>query len=168
MLIAVVGDFDSPNEFHDKIRPAGFRRSGIEYFGDVTVVHQRQRLSFSLKPGNDAFSVHARFNNLQGDPTTNRFFLFGHENNPATPFSDLLQQLVPIHPIARLFPSIGFGPPFAYHLGWLFQESSDPVIGLEPSLYFVTQVLVFSASSVQKSDSLLNRKPNRFREKLNV
>src|SRR5258706_11916135 len=130
MLIAVFGDFDTPNQFHDKIRPAGFRRSGIEYFGDVTVVHQGQRLSFSLKTGNDAFSVHARFNNLQGDPTTDRLFLFGHENYAATTFPNLLQQLIPIHPVTRLFPSSGFGPSFTYHFWRLFQESSGPVIGL--------------------------------------
>jgi len=42
----------------------------------------------------------------------------------------LLQQLVPIHPVARFFPSSGFGPLFAYHRWWQFQESSGPVIGL--------------------------------------
>src|SRR6267378_2766037 len=154
MLIAVFSDFDTPNQFHDKIRPAGVRRSGIEYFGDVTVVHQRQRLSFSLKTGNDAFSVHARFNDLQGDPTTDRLFLFGHENNPATTFSNLLQQLVPIHPVARLFPSSNFGPFCAYLPGRrLLQKTSGSVIGPQQSLNLPAQPLVLSTSSVQKSGS---------------
>src|SRR2546428_12713147 len=110
MLIAVFGDFDTPNQFHDKIRPAGVRRSGIEYFGDVTVVHQSQRLSFSLKTGNDAFSVHARFNNLQGNPTTDWLFLFGHENDAASAFPYLLQQLIPINAVSRFFANSSFGP----------------------------------------------------------
>jgi hypothetical protein len=43
----------------------------------------------------------------------------------------LLQQLVTIHPVTRLFASSGFGPFCAYLTGWrLFQESSDSVIGL--------------------------------------
>src|SRR5437870_1146176 len=168
MLIAVFRDFDTPNQLHDKLRPAGVRRSGIEYFGDVTMVHQRQRLSFSLKTGNDAFSVHARFNNLQGYPTTDRFLLLRHENDAIAAFADLLQQLVPTHPVTRLFPSGGFNPPFAYHFWRLFQESSSPVIGPEQSLYSATQILVSSTSPVQKSGALRNGKLNRFREHFDV
>src|SRR3989441_922689 len=168
MLIAVFSDFDTPNQFHDKIRPAGVRRSGIEYFGDVRVVHQRQHLSFSLKTGNDAFGVHARFNNLQGYPTTDRLLLLRHENDAIAAFADLLQQLVPTHPVTRLFPSGGFNPPFAYHFWRLFQESSGPVIGPEQSLYSATQILVPSTSPVQKSGALLNGKLTRFREHFDV
>jgi hypothetical protein len=132
------------------------------------MIHQSQRLALGLKACNHALSVHARLNNFQGDPTTDRLFLFGHENNPATTFPNLLEQLVPIHPVARLLPNRSFSSPFAYHLWWLFQEISGPVIGPEPSLYSVTQILVFSASPVQKGDPLLNRKLNRFRENFDV
>src|ERR1043166_2102779 len=168
MLIAVFGDFDTPNQLHDKIRPAGIRRSGIEYFGDVTVVHQSQRLSFSLKTGNDAFGVHAWFNNLQGYPTTHRLILLRHENDAIAAFADLLQQLVPAHPVTRLFPSSGFNPPFAYHFWRLFQECSGPVIGPEQCLYSATQILDSSASPVQKSGALLNGKLNGFRKEFDV
>jgi hypothetical protein len=33
----------------------------------------------------------------------NWFHLFGHEDNPVTSFSDLLQQFVTTDPVARLF-----------------------------------------------------------------
>ncbi len=54
MLIAVFGDLDATNEFHDEIGPARFRRPGIEHLGDVGMIHQRERLSFGLKAGNDS------------------------------------------------------------------------------------------------------------------
>ena len=72
MLVAVFGDFDAADEFHDKIRPTGFRRPGIEYLGDVGMVHQRQRLPLGLKPGDDTFGVHARLDDFQRDPPADR------------------------------------------------------------------------------------------------
>jgi hypothetical protein len=70
--------------------------------------------------------------------------------------------------VAGLFPTSGFRPAFAYHLWRLFQESPDPVIGLEPSLYFETQILLFGASPAHKGAPLFNRKLNCFREKFDV
>src|SRR2546427_313720 len=168
MLIAVFRDFDTPNQLHDKIRPAGVRRSGIEYFGDVAVVHQGQRLSFSLKTGNDAFGVHARFNDLQGYPTTDRLVLFRHENDAIAAFADLLQQLVPTHPVTPLFPSGGFNPPFAYHFLRLSKKSPARVMGPDKTFFSATQTLVPSTSSVKKSGALLNEKLNCFRKEFDV
>src|SRR5262249_47274362 len=80
MLIAVFGDFDTANQFPHKIRPAGPSGPRIKYLRDVGMVHQRERLSFGLEPGNDALGVHAWFDDLQSTPATNRLFLPSHEN----------------------------------------------------------------------------------------
>jgi hypothetical protein len=55
------------------------------------VIHQRKRLPFGFESGDDAFSVHARLDNLQGDLSADRCFLFCHENYAAPAFADLLQ-----------------------------------------------------------------------------
>ena len=102
------------------------------------MVHQRKRLALRFKARNHALGIHSWLNHLQRHAPMDWFFLFRHENNAATAFADLVQQFVPIHPVARLFTTRGFSPPLAYHFRWLFQESSGPINGLEPSLYFVT------------------------------
>ena len=63
----------------------------IQHFGDVGVIHQRERLPFGLEPGDDTPGVHARLDDLQGDPPANRLFLFGHENDTTTALADWLQ-----------------------------------------------------------------------------
>src|SRR5690348_4204206 len=100
MLIAVFGDFEAANQFHYEVRATGLSRPCVEYCGDIRMIHQGGRLSFSLKPGNDAFGVHARLNDFQSDSPSHWPLLLGHENDATTPFSDLLQQLVFVDPIA--------------------------------------------------------------------
>jgi hypothetical protein len=95
--------------------------------------------------------------------------LFRHEDHSTTAFSDLLQQLVPVHAIAGLFPSSGFGSLFAYGRSRrLFQESSDVVIRLEQSLYLAAEILVVSTDAIQESGTLHGRELNRFRKEFNV
>src|SRR5689334_23380037 len=110
MLIAILGDFDAANQFHYEVRAARFSRSGIKYFGDIRMIHQGERLSFSFKPGNDAFGAHARFDDFQSDSPSHWPLLLSHENDATTSFSDLLQQLVIVDLIARLFAGTDFSP----------------------------------------------------------
>src|SRR6266567_4721253 len=98
-LVAEIGDFNTLDQFHYEIRTAALSRAGIEDASDVRMVHQRQCLSLGLKTCNHALGVHPRLNQLEGDAPVDRFRLFGYEDYPATPFSDLLQQLVPVHPV---------------------------------------------------------------------
>jgi hypothetical protein len=77
------------------------------------MVHQRERLSLGLKACDHAFGIHSRLNQLEGDTPVNWFLLFCDENDPASAFADLLQQLVPTNTITGLFSDSGFGPPFA-------------------------------------------------------
>ena len=47
--LAVVRDADALDQFHDEVRPARHRRARVENFGDVRMVHHRQRLPLGLK-----------------------------------------------------------------------------------------------------------------------
>ena len=102
VLIAVVRDFGAAHQFHDEVRPARVRRTSVEDPGDVRMIHKRQRLSFRLKARDDRVRVHAELDDLERDPTTHRFLLFGHVNDTATAFTDLLQQFVTANPVSRL------------------------------------------------------------------
>lgn len=169
MLIAVFGNFNPANKFHHKIGPAGFGRTGIEYLRDAGIVHQCERLSFSFKPGYDTLRVHARLDNLQGHPSTNRLFLFGDEYDAAASFSDLLQQLVPVDQIPGLFPGTDFGPRLVERgSGRCFQEPGGSLIGPEQVLDPSSQVLVASADPIQKGNALPDRKLNGFREHFDI
>ena len=84
------------NQFHDEI-PA-YRIPSPPHpniFARMlgTLVHQSERLSFGLKPGNDTLGVHAWLDDFQGDSSANRLLLFGHEDYAAAAFTDLLQQV---------------------------------------------------------------------------
>ena len=94
VLVAVLGDPDPLDQFHDKVGPAVVRRPCVEDSGDVGMVHHRQSLALGLEPGDDLAAVHARLDDLQRDAAPDRLPLFGHRNfaHPAHP--DSLQQLV--------------------------------------------------------------------------
>jgi hypothetical protein len=133
------------------------------------MIHQGQRLSLGLEARYHALRVHSGLDDLECDAPADRLLLFRYENDAATSFADLLQQLVSTHTLARLFPGSGFCPLFTYGRCWrLFQERSDSVIRLEQSLYLVTKVPVVSAGPIQKGDALRGCKLNRFRKELNV
>ena len=74
-------------------RPA-VGRAGVEHFGDVRMVHHRQRLPLGLEAGDHLPRVHARLDDLQRDRPLDRLGLLGHEDDAHAAFADLLQQLV--------------------------------------------------------------------------
>ena len=41
----------SLNQFHDEIRPAIGRCAGVQHFGNIGMVHERQRLALGFKAG---------------------------------------------------------------------------------------------------------------------
>src|SRR2546427_9404561 len=166
MLVAIFGDFSATNKFHDKIRPARLRCSGIEYFGNVGMVHQRERLSFSVESRNDAFRVHAWFDDLQGHPPTNRFLLLSHEDYTAAAFADLLQQVVTSYSIAGLFTDGHSRQPFDRQAVWrLLQECAGAPLNLEKDLHLGPQNLIASTCSIQKSGAFVFGKIHSFSEK---
>ena len=52
-LVAVIRDLHPAHQFHHEEGPARFGRAGIQNFGDVRVIHQRERLAFGLEAGDD-------------------------------------------------------------------------------------------------------------------
>ena len=65
----------------------------------VVNTDQGQRLPFRLEPGYNRFGIHAQLDDLERDPAANRLLLFGHVNDAATTFTNLLQKLVAANPV---------------------------------------------------------------------
>src|SRR4029453_4205183 len=82
------------HQLHYKVRPARFGRPRVEHSGNVWMVHHRQGLSLRLEASDDTLGIHPELDDLEGDPASDRFLLFGHIDKPAAAFPDLLQQLV--------------------------------------------------------------------------
>jgi len=53
VLIAVVRDRNPTYQFHHEVGPAGVGCAGVEDFGDVGVIHHRERLALGLEAGHD-------------------------------------------------------------------------------------------------------------------
>ena len=95
VLVAVFGNGDALNQFHDEVRPAGLGGAGVEDLGNIRVVHHGQGLSFGLETGDDLPSVHAQLDDLQRHLAADGLGLLGHIDHRHPPLADPLQQLVP-------------------------------------------------------------------------
>src|SRR5258708_38531043 len=62
--IAVIRNLHTPHQLHNEVRTTGFCRAGVEYLCDVGMIHQPERLPFSLISGQDTFFVHSRFDDI--------------------------------------------------------------------------------------------------------
>jgi hypothetical protein len=93
-LIAVFGDWHTPDQFHHKVGTPGISNPGVERAGDVGMVHERQCLPLDFEPGQHLPAIHALLDDLECDPTSNRDVLLGHEDDAKAPFADLLKELV--------------------------------------------------------------------------
>ena len=58
VLIAVGGELDSAYQFHHEVGPARIGRPSIQHASNVRMIHQRQRLTLGLEPGDDTLGVH--------------------------------------------------------------------------------------------------------------
>ena len=67
------------------------------------MVHEREGLPLGLEAGDDAFGVHAELDDLEGDSAADRFFLFGHIDDAATAFADLLEEFIATDLVAGFF-----------------------------------------------------------------
>jgi hypothetical protein len=101
VLIAKLRNPNPANQFHHEVGPATLRRTGIKDFRDVRVIHHRQGLSLCLKAGDDALRVHPQLDHFERYPPLYGVLLLGHVDYAATPFANLLEQLVAANPIAR-------------------------------------------------------------------
>ena len=73
---------------------ARLRSSTVEDLGDVRMVHQRQRLTFGLEPGDDFPGVHAGLDDFERHLAMHRLELLGHVHHAKSAFPNLLEQLV--------------------------------------------------------------------------
>jgi hypothetical protein len=66
-LVAILGDLDAADQFHDEVGAPALRRAAVENFRDVRVVHERKGLALGLETRDDAPGVHAEADDLEGD-----------------------------------------------------------------------------------------------------
>ena len=100
-LIAVFGDRDTADQFHDEVGTP-IRRSCIKHSRNIRMFHEGQRLPFGLEASDDLLGIHARLDNLQGDLSLNRFGLFSDINNPHPAFADLFANRVGANSSSRI------------------------------------------------------------------
>jgi hypothetical protein len=116
------------------------------------MIHHRQRLSFRLEAGNDAFGIHPWLHNFERHPPAHRLLLFRHEYHAPATFAYLLQQLIAAYPVAGFFadgrktgisrPSAGRGT---------IQEVIGAVVCFEQCLYFAQQEFIPGAQLPDKN-----------------
>src|SRR5438105_2832069 len=94
ILIAVIGDFYSPHQFHDKVRTAGFSCAGIQDPGDIGMIHHGQGLALGFEPGDHTAGIHAEFDYLERHTAADWLSLFGHIDYAAAAFPELFTNLV--------------------------------------------------------------------------
>ena len=101
------------------------------------MIHHRQRLPLGLKASDDLASIHARFDDLQRDPSLNWLLLLGHVHDTHAPFAHLLEQFVGADPGAGFF---GDGPvDGGAESGWRFEETPCFPIALKEIFDFLVQ-----------------------------
>ena len=58
LLVAVFRNLHAPDELHHKIGAAAVCRSRVENFGDIRMVHHRDRLSLRFEAGDHLAGIH--------------------------------------------------------------------------------------------------------------
>ena len=94
LRVAVFSNRRALDELHDEEGTAFRRRAPVMDFGDVGMVHHRQRLPLGFEASDDLPRVHAGLDDLQSHATTHRPLLLGDEHQSHAAFADLFQQLV--------------------------------------------------------------------------
>ena len=90
LLVAIIRDARSGDQFHDEVRPARFRRASIQHLGNVRMIHPGQGLSLGFEAGDDIASVQTGLDHFECDSPPDRLFLFGKEYDSPTAFPELL------------------------------------------------------------------------------
>jgi len=91
--ITVLRDRIAADQFHHEVRPPVLRRAGVEDPGDVGVIHHGQGCRSASKRAINLLAVHARLDDLEGDPRTTGSVCSAIHTSP-NPLPDLLQELV--------------------------------------------------------------------------
>jgi hypothetical protein len=129
------------------------------------MIHQRERLPFSLKSGHDTFGVHSRLDDFQGDSAPNRLLLFGHINHATPAFTNLLQQFVSANSITHFLAGRSSRLGFHNRLGrGLLQKIANVIVGFQQPFDPLAQFLVSAARTFQVSGALADRQLEGFRK----
>src|SRR4029079_19697230 len=94
VLIAVVGDRNTLDQFHHKIGTAARRCAGIEHFGDVCMIHDRQRLTILLETCDDTSRVQSQLDYFEANAARDGLLLFGQPNGAESAFAKALEQAI--------------------------------------------------------------------------
>ena len=94
IAVAKIGDGDALDQLHDEIGAGGDGRAGIEYPGDVLVIHDRQRLPFGLETVDYLLRVHPGLDDLERDLTPHRPALLRQEDGAHAPLADFADELI--------------------------------------------------------------------------
>ena len=158
MLITVLRDRDSFDQFHDEVGPAALGGARIKHLGDVRMLHQGQRLPLCLESRNDLPRVHARLNDFQRDAAENGRLLIGHVDDAHSPFADLLQQLVRPDDRAGSFELcfVGGRGEGSRRVSSL-EKIAGFVVGVEQGLDLGSQSGIFAANAIQVGNPRFGR-----------
>src|SRR5579859_2777688 len=88
VFLAISGDGHSANQLHHEKRTSTLSRPGIEYLGNIGMVHHRKCLPLQLESGYHLTRVHAELENFDGDLALDRTQLLGKINRAETAFTN--------------------------------------------------------------------------------
>src|SRR5690349_11083513 len=91
------------------------------------MIHQRQRLAFSLEACYDALGVHAELDNFERDPAAHGRLLLSHVNDAATAFADLLEDFVPANRVSGFLGGRQSKSQGRVRHRWLTHETTGPL-----------------------------------------
>ena len=64
LIVAVLGDGNSANQFHDKIWIPAYSSSGIEDFGNILMIHHGDGLALRLESNDRSFRIDVASNDF--------------------------------------------------------------------------------------------------------
>ena len=149
LRVTELGDWQAMDQLHDKVRSSVFRRSRVEHFGHVGMVHQRQGLPLRLKPRDHIPGIHAGLDDLQSDLARDGCLLLGHINDAEAPLRRSCSRSlygpirVPGHS-ATLTSTVWSRPRMAFH------EAAGAAADLQQMLHPLPQARITRAGLVQK------------------
>ena len=124
--ITEVGDRQALDEVHSEEGASELGGASIEHAGDVRMTHQRQRLSLRLEASEHLRAVHARLDQLERHPATNRLLLERLVDPAHATFAEQLENPVAGNLLHRTPPVAR--PPRGVHSGTMVVEKG---VGLE-------------------------------------
>ena len=107
LFVAIAGDGNALDPFHDEVRLSRGAGAGAEQLGDVGMVHPRQRLPLAFKAGDDLPPVESVPDDLEGDQKPHGFLLLGLKDDAGAALANLLQDLVRTNPRNGRFAAFG-------------------------------------------------------------